>query len=149
MFCFITFHKMRALTLPLTNRAAKMRKRFGFRSSCLATSCIRYWLVVRLFPFRLSFRAWALSSRGCCTEHNQSRMQPSHGSRFLCRNRSLLDDGPQCSVQPVQVRRAPHQRGQYPCSVRSICRHICTESATARSTEDMRECQTVKTAIIK
>uniref|UniRef100_A0A0E9UCM0 Uncharacterized protein n=1 Tax=Anguilla anguilla TaxID=7936 RepID=A0A0E9UCM0_ANGAN len=37
-----------------------MTKRFGLRSSCLATSCIRYWLVVRLLPFRLSFRAWAL-----------------------------------------------------------------------------------------
>lgn len=39
---------------------AKMTKRFGLRSSCWATSCIRYWLVVRLLPLRLSLRVCEL-----------------------------------------------------------------------------------------
>lgn len=38
--------------------------------------------------------------------HNRSHMQPNHGNLFLCRKQLLLDDDPQCSVQPIVEDRA-------------------------------------------
>lgn len=44
----------------LPSSAANMGKFIRFNPSCLATSCIRNWLVVRFLPFQLSFSAWEL-----------------------------------------------------------------------------------------
>lgn len=48
------------MMLHQPNSDAKMTKQLGLRSSCRATLCIRYWLVVRLLLLRLSLRACAL-----------------------------------------------------------------------------------------